>query len=268
MLPPINSLGGLRAAPALRGAWRWPRSAGWRRCLCLLAFILCGAGMLPGRLMAAELPAAAAAVGPLAALFDGGPGAASALPAQPAVRASGVASQALALAQSLAQRFPEARRAAFQQAYLQSLTAYREFEKQQSWAAGDLSAALAVYVAGNYAMARDLDVSTEQLAALAQQLRQNPGTQAWLRGLEAPVLQHLYESLAMEGFFMAAQQDQYLKQKAAAAAPGPERVVLRALADANLGRLLPGRAQRLRLGDRGLSLEAAPTRAQADSSYR
>jgi len=245
------------------------------------ALLVCGMVLLgcwSGHSRATE-PASVFRDGPLAPLFDAphvqtAPGlTAPSAGLTPAARASGPFQQAQSLAQAMARRFPEGRRAAVQEAYVKSMNAYRELQAQQGWPDGDLSGALAAFVAGNYAMWRDVDVPGSQFLALAAQLRRNPATQAWLRSHDDQAQRNLFERLAMEGTFMALLQDQRLKAKAAAARgqaqpAAAEYVVLQALAESNLARLLPGRASRLRLGEQGLSLAAEPGHPAAASVYR
>ena len=171
--------------------------------------------------------------------------------ARPAVRpllASGAPAVA-SNAEELAQRFEPHQRAAMSKAYVESMSFYQKIEAKMGWPRNDIGGALAAFIVGNYWAYTGVEVSDAQFAAVAEQMRRQPGLQASFKNSSAQALRAMYEQSAMVGAFMV------LALKSMEKAPEPEKQVrLRAAAGENLKQVLGTDPARLRIDGRGMSL--------------
>ena len=153
-------------------------------------------------------------------------------------------------AQELALRFPPAQRTPMTKAYQDSMDVYQKIEAKMGWPRNDVGGAIAAFVVGNYIAMRDTDVSDEEFAAVATQMRRHPGLASSFKQQSAASLRNLYEQSAMVGTFMA------LAQKSLHLAPQPaQQANLRAAARENLKLVLGADPERLRIGAQGAVLE-------------
>jgi hypothetical protein len=173
--------------------------------------------------------------------------------AQPAPQAAAVRATApLQLernAHELALFAPPAQRPQLEKVFMQTMPVYRKIESQLGWAAGDLSGALAAFIAGNHMAMTGTEVPDDQVKAFAQQLRGSAATQRMLAGLDANARQTLYEQSAMLGTFMA------LAHRATVQQPQPTSAMaqMRGSARNNLRRALGSDPDAWRWGPGGLT---------------
>ena len=189
-------------------------------------------------------PAAAGALAP------GGSNAAAAVPARgvgPLV-ADGPA-QLRQSAAELAQRFPAAQRGAMSKAFEESFAFWQKLETQLGLAPNDLAAGVAAFIAGNYAVFMQQEVSDEQFKTLVRQMQGLLGQTAGIRQAGPAQRRAMYEQMAMVGTFMIAYREQLKRQ------PNPtEELNFRNSAKANLEAALGVGVERMLIGTQGLEL--------------
>lgn len=152
-------------------------------------------------------------------------------------------------AEALAQRFEPHQRAPMAKAYVESMDFYQKIEAKMGWPRNDIGGALAAFIVGNYWAYTGVEVTDAQFAAVAEQLRSQPGLHVSFQNSGARALRTMYEQSAMVGAFMV------LALKAMEQAPEPEKQArLRAAAGANLKQVLGVDPARLRIDGHGISL--------------
>ncbi|MCE3263899.1 MAG: hypothetical protein K0R43_2978 [Pseudoduganella sp.] len=114
--------------------------------------------------------------------------------AKPAVREN---------ARKLAMHFPQAQRAEVEKYYVQSMDTYLQLEKKMGWAPRDMAGGLAAFLVGNYMVLKGRDVSDEEYAAVASQLRAQQAMQKVTQNSNHEKLRDVFEQSAMVGVFMA-----------------------------------------------------------------
>lgn len=152
-------------------------------------------------------------------------------------------------AEDLAQRFAPHQRASMAKAYVESMSFYRKIEAKMGWPRDDIGGALAAFIVGNYWAYTGVEVSDAQFAAVAEQLRSQPGLRTSFQNSSQEATRAMYEQSAMVGAFMV------LALKSMEKAPEREKQArLRAAAGANLKQVLRTDPARLRIGEQGMSL--------------
>jgi hypothetical protein len=152
-------------------------------------------------------------------------------------------------AEELAQRFAPHQRAPMAKAYVESMSFYQKIEAKMGWPRNDIGGALAAFIVGNYWAYTGVEVSDAQFAAVAEQLRKQPGLHANFKNSSAQALRAMYEQSAMVGAFMV------LALKSMEQAPEPEKQArLRAAAGANLTQVFGVDPARLGINEQGMGL--------------
>lgn len=106
-------------------------------------------------------------------------------------------------ARKLSMHFPPAQRAEVERSYVQSMDTYLQLEKKMGWAPRDMAGGLAAFLVGNYMVLHDREVSDEEFAAVAAQLRAQQAMQTVTRHGNHEQLRDVFEQSAMVGVFMA-----------------------------------------------------------------
>lgn len=106
-------------------------------------------------------------------------------------------------ARKLALHFPPAQRAEVEQYYLESMATYLKIEKKMGWAPRDMAGGLAAFLVGNYMVLNNRNVSDEEYAAVASQLRAQQSMQKVTQSSDQEKLRDVFEQSAMVGAFMA-----------------------------------------------------------------
>lgn len=177
----------------------------------------------------------------------GQPGAAALPVTGIAPRADGP-SRAAHNAAAIAQRFPQAQRAAMQQTLQQSLDVYKKLEARFNWPGNDVAGAVAAFLVGNYMVMTGQQVPDEHFVAVAAQLRASLRLRSVLAAQPAQSLRDFYEQQAMVGTFMALAQMSHDRQPL----PADRLEHLRQSARANLQMALRRNPADLMLGPNGL----------------
>ena len=150
-------------------------------------------------------------------------------------------------ATELAQRFPAQHRAAMTKAYEESFTFWQKLETQLGLAPNDVAAAVAAFIAGNYAAFMQQHVADADFKSLVLQMQgllaSNP---AFMQSAPA-AKRAMFEQLAMVGTFMVVYREHLNRQPS----PG-EEVNFRNAAKANLEAALGLAVERLQIGPQGL----------------
>lgn len=194
-----------------------------------------------GKPAAATAPATTAATTPAPAVSPPVPG-----PTAAPLLADGPA-QVRQSAAELAQRFPPAHRAAMAKAFEESFAGWRKLEAQLGLATNDVAAAVAAFIAGNYAAFMQQQVADEDFKALVRQMQGALGRNAAFAQAGAAAKRAMYEQLAMVGTFMAVYREHLARQ------PNPaEEVNFRNAAKANLEAGLGLAVERIQIGPQGL----------------
>lgn len=152
-------------------------------------------------------------------------------------------------AAALAQPFPAAQRAAMSKAFEESFGFWQKLETQLGLAPDDLAAGVAAFIAGNYAVFMQQQVSDEQFKTLVRQMQGLLGQSAGIRQAGAAQRRALYEQMAMVGTFMVVYREQ-LKAKPNAS----EELNFRNTAKANLEAALGVGVERILIGAQGLEI--------------
>lgn len=149
-------------------------------------------------------------------------------------------------ARELAMIFPADKRHLMEQGYNESMQVYQQIETKMGWPRNDVSGAIAAFIVGNYAMLTGEEISEEQFAAVANQLRRASGG---LAGQDPTLLRSMYEQCAMVGTFM------YAAHKSLQKEPQPmQHKHLRDAARENLRLALGTDPERLQMGLGGFGL--------------
>lgn len=152
-------------------------------------------------------------------------------------------------ATALAQPFPAAQRAAMTRAFEESFLFWQKLETQLGLTPNDLGAALAGFIAGNYAVFMQQEVPDEQFRTLVRQMQGIVSQSAGFRQASPAQRRSMFEQMAMVGTFMVVYREQ-LKTR-----PNPaEEVHFRNTAKANLEAALGVGVERVRIGAQGLEL--------------
>ncbi|WP_374582472.1 DUF6683 family protein [Pseudoduganella sp.] len=106
-------------------------------------------------------------------------------------------------ARKLSMHFPPAQRAQVEQYYVESMATYLKLEKKMGWAPRDMAGGLAAFLVGNYMVLKERNVSDEEYAAVASQLRAQQGMQKMGDNADQEKLRDVFEQSAMVGVFMA-----------------------------------------------------------------
>lgn len=149
-------------------------------------------------------------------------------------------------ARELAMIFPADKRHLMEQGYNESMQVYQQIESKMGWPRNDVSGAIAAFIVGNYIMLTGEEISDEQFAAVANQLRR---ASADLARQDPTLLRSMYEQCAMVGTFMFAAHKSLQKQ------PQPmQHKHLRDAARENLRLALGTDPERLQMGLGGFGL--------------
>lgn len=152
-------------------------------------------------------------------------------------------------AEELAQRFEPHQRIPMAKAYVESMGFYQKIEAKMGWPRNDIGGALAAFIVGNYWAYTGVEVSDAQFAAVAEQLRSQPGLHASFQNSSAQALRNMYEQSAMVGAFMV------LALKSMERTADPQKQDrLRTAAGANLKQVLGIDPARLRINEQGISV--------------
>lgn len=150
-------------------------------------------------------------------------------------------------AAELAQRFPAAHRTAMTKAFQESFGFWQKLETQLGLAPNDVAAAVAAFIAGNYAAYHQQQVPDESFKSLVLQMQGMLAQNAAFTQSSPALKRTMFEQLAMVGTFMAVYRE-HLKQK-----PNPaEEVNFRNSAKANLEAGVGLNIDRIQIGPRGL----------------
>jgi hypothetical protein len=154
-------------------------------------------------------------------------------------------------AQELVKGFAPEQRAPLARAFAQSLAIHQQTESRLGLAHDDVAGAMAAFLVGNYTMHAGAELPDAALLAVAAQLRSQPGLRDTFRGQDAAALRDIYEQLAMTGTFMTMAWKTREQQGLSA----QQMDNLRAAARANLKQVMGIDAERLRITERGASLQ-------------
>ncbi|WP_229632239.1 DUF6683 family protein [Pseudoduganella violaceinigra] len=106
-------------------------------------------------------------------------------------------------ARTLAQHFPPEKRAEMENIYVKSMDVYLQVEKKLGWTPRDMAGGLAAFLVGNYMVLKGVEVSDEEFAAVANQMRAQNKLQGVNTRAEADKVRDVFEQSAMIGAFMA-----------------------------------------------------------------
>jgi hypothetical protein len=154
-------------------------------------------------------------------------------------------------ARKLAMHFPPAQRAEVEKYYVQSMDTYLQLEKKMGWAPRDMAGGLAAFLVGNYMVLKDRNVSDEEYAAVASQLRVQQGMQKVAQGRDQEKLRDVFEQSAMVGVFMAVAYLAHQKQPQQSAFYDN----LRNAAKENLQLVLKGDPDKLHIDQSGMRFQ-------------
>jgi hypothetical protein len=149
--------------------------------------------------------------------------------------------------QALAARYPVAKRAEAERLFATLLRNYAGIEQRFGIPAGDVSGAVAAFIAGQYMGYHNRDFPDAHFAPLVAQMRSKVRDNPGFAGASASDQRGLYARLAILGMFMASTQ-MALKQKPDAAIEAR----MRAAASRNLQQFLGVAPERVIIGSAGL----------------
>jgi hypothetical protein len=150
-------------------------------------------------------------------------------------------------ATELAQRFPAAHRTAMVKAYQESFLFWQKLETQLGLTPNDVAAAVAAFIAGNYAAFMQQQVPDEHFKSLVLQMQSLLARNAGFNQSSPAAKRAMFEQLVMVGTFMAVYRE-HLNGK-----PSPnEEVHFRNSAKANLEAALGLAVERIQIGPQGL----------------
>lgn len=154
-------------------------------------------------------------------------------------------------AHKLAQHFPIEKRAEMQKIYVQSMDVYLQVEKKLGWTPRDMAGGLAAFLVGNYMVLKNTEVSDEEFAAVANQMRAQNKLQGVNTRAEADKVRDVFEQSAMIGAFMA------LAYKSHQLQPQPPAAYenLRNAAKENLQLVLKGDPSSLHIDKNGMRFQ-------------
>jgi hypothetical protein len=144
----------------------------------------------------------------------------------------------------------EETRGQLQAVFSQLLAAFDEQSRQEGVDRYDLARAAAVFVAGNYTVARDAELTDAQTDALIRDMRDNLCASETFRAMDNAGRQRLYEALIIMGLFPpVGYQDGVEKDEPS------QQEMFRQLARENLKTLLGVEPERIRISDSGLDIQ-------------
>lgn len=150
-------------------------------------------------------------------------------------------------ATELALRFPAQHRAAMTKAYEESFSFWQKLEGQLGLVPNDVGAAVAAFIAGNYAAFMQRQVPDADFKALVSQMQGLLSRNAAFMQSPPATKRAMYEQLAMVGTFMAVYRE-HLQNKPDA----QQEVNFRNAAKANLEAGLGLAIERVQIGPQGL----------------
>lgn len=106
-------------------------------------------------------------------------------------------------ARKLSLHFPPEQRAQVEKYYIESMATYLKLEKKMGWEPRDMAGGLAAFLVGNYMVLHDRNVSDEEYAAVASQMRAQQKMQNITNAGDQEKLRDVFEQSAMVGVFMA-----------------------------------------------------------------
>lgn len=106
-------------------------------------------------------------------------------------------------ARKLSMHFPPPQRAEVEKYYIESMATYLKLEKKMGWTSRDVAGGLAAFLVGNYMVLNEKNVSDEEYAAVASQLRAQQSMQNVIKDSDPEKLRDTFEQSAMVGVFMA-----------------------------------------------------------------
>lgn len=106
-------------------------------------------------------------------------------------------------ARKLSMHFPQEQRAQVEQYYIESMATYLKLEKKMGWESRDMAGGLAAFLVGNYMVLHGRNVSDEEYAAVASQMRAQQKIQTITQASDQEKLRDVFEQSAMVGVFMA-----------------------------------------------------------------
>lgn len=106
-------------------------------------------------------------------------------------------------ARKLSMHFPPEQRAQVEKYYIESMATYLKLEKKMGWEPRDMAGGLAAFLVGNYMVLHERNVSDEEYAAVASQMRAQQQMQKITQASDQEKLRDVFEQSAMVGVFMA-----------------------------------------------------------------
>ena len=151
-------------------------------------------------------------------------------------------------AHELALRYPPDQRPQIEQAFSESLVAYKKLEAKFGVTSDDVAGAVAAYIAGNYMAYRDVDFPDSNFKPLVAQMRAVLARNTGFLRASGEDKRALYEQLAITGTFMAVTRETIRRQGA-----DPQVADnFRKAAQANLEQFLKIDANRISITAQGL----------------
>lgn len=159
-----------------------------------------------------------------------------------------VASQVDLNATDLATHFPPDLRGTMKANYVQSFSAFKQFERKLSLPDNDVATAISAYIAGNYMFLHGVELPDAAFLKMVAQVRHGLEESKGLPRIAAQTRRKMYEQTAMVGMFMAVAQ---LSRKTATENPATVSN-LQDSARANLALVLGKSAANLRIDGEGM----------------
>ncbi len=202
--------------------------------------------------MRRDAAAAAKRSGTPAARNVKAPAVAKAAPAGPLLFTPVRVPPAQSTARRIAAAYPAKAQAQAEALFNQLLTSYAEMEKMNGVPHGDLGAAVAFFLGGNWMAMNNRDLSDAAFMPIIAQMRASLSASPGFARLTNAQKQEIYEQMVINGMFMATTQ-MALRKK-----PDPVMVTkMKAAGRANLTQWLGADASALRVTAKGMELAAA-----------